>query len=446
MEGNEKDEREWDNLPWLDDVAWFCCLNHKITNNWPPAYILTFYFILANLCDVYLRNIGEYALVTSVVFESFFAASPNKNHRLNNTKMEQKPPFCLDSGIACLLENENQLLNEAQKKIVREVVENDPDAKVPGWLKFHIFVGQVDNKFHLVHCTCCAYDFADVLVDILENYSRFRQKPDTKIARRTRLPKIIEKVLLQNPSIGSIGSAELSLNQRIDILWDTKNMFNAGMIQEFTPKDRYRRIVAASSIMLLYTLMPHDYAIKHLGRMIRKTDHQSLIETCTMVDRLLLNFPKESDVWSLKLYITKEFLRRLRKKGPDMIDSVEKLFGKDRMAIEDLLFQVSEKTRMNGRLSWFLWHIYNVVVDVALRGVSPVARKRVLEKIQQYFIRLYAGLLIVNDGYQGIFYIYLHIVRGYPERLKGLREICESAKSNASWRANLEILDKAEGR
>ncbi|GFE55746.1 two component Fis family sigma54-specific transcriptional regulator [Babesia ovis] len=440
MEGRDSDETCWDSSPLLADLAWFCCLNRKLIAEWPPVYVVTFYFILHNLYNVHLRDIREYALVTSPIFASFFASPLDGRIHIDSSASEPTPGFDVDSGITSLLEHENMLLNAAQKQIIREMLVSDPDVKVPGWLRFHIYVGKVDARLHLVHCNCCAYDFCGVLVELLENYDRFLRRPESKMSQRRRVPSVIHQIIQHAPSIVELPSVEVFPTQRIDHLWGTRSLFTAGMIHERCPKDSYRHIVVASSIMLLYILMPHHYANKHLARVTKRCDHRSLIELNAIVDRLLFNFPKEGDVWSLKLYITKEFFRRLHTR--DWFTSIESILGKGRMDIEHLMLEISSKAQMNGRLSWYLWHMYVAVRDKALRCVPSRCTKRVLERIESYFIRLYAVLLIANDGYQGIFYIYLHLVRDHPGNLKGLREICEHACPNASWQSNLEILDK----
>ncbi|GBE61351.1 conserved exonuclease [Babesia ovata] len=402
---------------------------------------------------MHLTQIREYALVKSPVFSSFFssplASSVGEQHVRDEPQgPESERPnsaFAKESGIACLLESENHVLNATQKQLIAAMLANANDLNLPKKLKFHIYVGREDGRSHVVLCNCCAYEFADLLVKILENFDRFRRNPEPRIARRSCVSSIVKRIIEQ--------ISPLEYEQRNAVLppprnevWDATLMFTAGTIHHRSPKVKYRRIVVAASVMLLYVLMPHDYAVRHLGRVIRTADHQSLIELSAIIDTLVLSFPKEVDVWSLKLYLVKEFLKRLKAKGAYLINGVERLLSSDCMGIESFLLKITKKNKMNGRLSWFLRLLHDNVRTLAVRNLPANVKSRVIEQIERYFIKLYSALLVANDGYQGIFYIYYNIVRDHPERLKKLRAICEQADRNESWEANLEILNKAAER
>ncbi|GIX64136.1 conserved exonuclease [Babesia caballi] len=453
MEGCGGDTFEWEDVSWLNRVAGFCCLNEKVIDGWPPVYVVTFNFILENLYDVYLREIREYALVDLDVFASFFSTSLDRNAPRHSTGDESSEPsepaavdressFEVDSGIACLLEDENLLLHQSQKRIVKAMLRNGADAVEPRKLKFHMYVGQVEGKLHMVQCTCCAYELADILVEILSDYDECRKKRNRKMMHDNRVTTMMKRIMEQFSRIIDADRIDFGRQMVPDKLWDARDLLTVVTIHQNAPKAQYLRLIGAASVMTLYTLMPHDLAVKCLGRLMKNNDHKTLIELCALIDRLLINFPKEFDVWDLKLYLTKEFLSRMRNKGPDMMDGVELLFGRHRMDIEGVLLQISAKARMNSRMPWFLGQVYDSVKKMAVNHLPATKRCRVFERLDDYFIRLYANLLVANNGYQGVFHLHLRLVRGHPSKLNGLREICESAEPNDSWIANLDMLNK----
>ncbi|CDR95471.1 hypothetical protein, conserved [Babesia bigemina] len=453
MEGREDDNHDWESFLWLAEVDWFCCLNRHIVSDWPPVYVVAFYFILANLHDMHLTQIREYALVKSPVFSSFFSSpltgSVGEHHVDGEPQGPENEHFnsalAKESGIACLLDSQNHILNATQKQIITAMLANANDVELPKRLKFHIYVGREDGRSHIVMCSCCAYQLANVFVKILENVDRYRRNPEPRIARRSKMSSMVSRIVQQIPP--------LEYEQRMSVLppsqsevWDAKLLFTAGTIHHRSPKVKYRRIIVSTAAMLLYVLMPHAYAMTHLRRIIRSADHDSLIALSSIIDGLLLSFPKESDVWSIKLYLVREFLKRLKMKGADLMHGVEKLLGSDCMGVEGLLLKITKKTKMNGRLAWFVRNLHHNVRTMAARNLPVKVKSRVMEQMEQYFIRLCSTLLVADEGYQGIFYIYYNLVRDNPKKLRTLRAICERADRNESWEANVEILNKGAER
>lgn len=414
---------------------------------WPPVYIITFYFIMCNMYDVYLSKIDEYALVKSQVFKTFFGSKLSNSHiqppsegsegQLNG---DQNKSFAVDSGISCLLEEDNHTLSPEQKDCVRSMLTKDSNAKVPGWLRFHIYVGCIDGRVHLVHCKCCAYDFADLLVKLLEGYNRNRRAAACIVKARRRLSGVLAN-LLKYVSVEGDSSRNLiphvpQLHQE----WDLYVAFINGTLEKRTPRQMHHRIALAGAVILLYSLMPHAFAFRQMCKIIRRSDHQTLIETSAIIDRLLLNFPKEVDVWSVKLFLIKKLFKYIPQNDPLLIDNITTLLDRRCMDIEAFCLAVTEKGQMNGRIPWFLWNLYLHVRSKVLKMASKPAKIRSRRKLDSYFLQMYTTLLLANRGYQGIFYLYLHIVREDPRGLKRLREICEYAETNSSWQANLEIL------
>ncbi|EDO05345.1 putative integral membrane protein [Babesia bovis T2Bo] len=442
MEIDVDDDDQWGSLIWITDFAWFCYLNRGVVRKWPPVYILSLYFILSNLYNIYLREIREFAIVNYDIFATFFGSSLLGGAALSSTDAGHSLPIDIPNGIKYLLSHDNYMLNTSQKRIIQDLMINgSPDAQ-PGFINLHLYVGKIDDRYHLVQCSCCASDIADVFVDLLETYERFQRHPDFKIAPRGTLPSVVRHIVANVPCIFDIPDEEVVPIPLTNTLRGVRTLLTSGIIHERSPRDRYQKVVVASATLLLYILMPHHYAVKHLGRLIRRSDNQGLIVLTSILDRLLCNFPKEGDVWSLKLYTSRQFLKRFRRKGGNIFSSIKDLFSTGSMDLEPLLLEVSSKSRMNGRLSWYLWHLYTSVRDISLRHLSKGNSHRVLEQIDRYFMGLYSVMLVANEGYQGIFYIYLYIARNYSGSLRDLREICERAVPNASWEANLAILDK----
>ncbi|KAK1940385.1 hypothetical protein X943_003723 [Babesia divergens] len=445
---SEDNEDSWDSLNWLTEVAWFCCLNHKIIADWPAVYVISLYFVLSNLYDAYLSKIDEYAIVSGPVFASFFASSFSQMPLRGTTDSLQyqldlnmhNVSFGSDSGLECLLKDDNHVLTSPQKALVRSMLDVECNAEVPGHLRFHLYVGCSEGRYHMVHCTCCAYDFADVSVRILENQIRYQKRPERMDTVLRRMPRVVERILQRIPPADFPAVEMIPHYLHVTYDWDSYVQFTNITICRQTPRLAYERILAASTVFLLYTLMPHAFAFRQLCGIIRRADYRELAELSFIIDRLLLNFPKEVDMWSMKLLLMKALFKQLPQKDPFLINNIMILLDRHCMDVGAFCLAVTEKGQMNGRIPWFLWNLYLSIRTLTLKNVRKMAQLRIRETLDSYFLQMYTKLLLANNGYQGIFYLYLHLVKKDPDGLNKLREMCELAEANASWKANIEIL------
>lgn len=449
MEDHSSSDESWETSPWITEIAKFCCLHRELVSGWPTVYIISFYFIMSNLYDVYLSKIDEYALVKKDIFETFFTRSiakasmksmPNGNQ--DNVQRGTKSNYSrVAAAVSCLLEDENQVLSPEQKACVRSVLGKEANGQIPESLSFHLYVGQVEGAVHLVHCTCCAYVLAKVLIKILEKEALYRSKPERLAKTLRHMPQMVKRVsrYIDHSAYVDLIPHKIQLTNR----WGSHVQFINGATEKRIPRSSHIRIAFSSAVILLYSLMPHAYAFRQLCKLIRRADHQTLIEVSSIIDRLLLNFPKELDVWSMKLFLMKSLFKHIPHSNPCMIDNIVILLDRRCMDVETFCLAVTAKGQMNGRIPWFLWNLYLHIRSITLKRVRKAMRARINSKIESYFLKMYSSLLVANKGYQGLFYLFLRLVEGDPEGIANLRKICEQAETNSSWQANIGILDNS---